>query len=260
MPAAKRPLEDAANAFANATGTSRVNARPSEKRPASTKEGKNASSTAIGLEDLFRLSADELQLILDQGTAAKRGAAMECILNRHQLSPPMERSHSGMLLRVDGGGLITPTQGRDCMYTVKTQDSKPGKKEYKRGDPIDYPEYNGNAIKHLGSRRYRLYQVAAVLNVKRTHPDLSPDDLIAWAKSDKGQLESSHRCRAAEWVEQVMPDGTVRQYFNVRECKECFCVDHCILEFSRHNSARARCPGGASCPHHPSCILIDKTN
>lgn len=121
---------------------------------------------------------------------------------------------------------------------------------------MPYPEFNSDCLARLGTRRYRLCQVAAVLNTRRLYPALTTEALVGWINSGKGQAEASHLCRKEVRVTSHLPDGTRHTYTTAMECKECFTTNHCLLEFSSDNTARMRCRAGAQCDHRPPCVLV----
>lgn len=93
-----------------------------------------------------------------------------------------------------------------------------------KGVLIEYPEFNSNCLKRLGTRRYRLYQVAAVAAVKKQFPEVSKEEMIEWATGLK--LEASHLCRFSQLTYQPLPDGTVYELPLTSEVKPCFCRPH----------------------------------
>ena len=77
-------------------------------------------------------------------------------------------------------------------------------------------------IERMGSQRYRLYQVAALLNTRRLHPTLNSNRLVKFLEDNSHhQAEASHMCRSGSWVKQTMPDGTVHDYELVTEDHHC---------------------------------------
>ena len=119
---------------------------------------------------------------------------------------------------------------------------------------IQYAEFNSNVIQHLGSRRYRLYQVAAVLNTKRLYPTVRAEQIKAWIVSNSA--EASHLCRYARETAQSLPDGSEYTLYLIEEVKGCFNPDHMVMEASTVNRSRIRCRGGVLCEHRPNCILV----
>ena len=127
-----------------------------------------------------------------------------------------------------------------------------------KGVLIEYPEFNSNCLKRLGTRRYQLYQVAAVAAVKKQFPEVRKEEMIEWATGLK--LEASHLCRFSQLTYQPLPDGTVYELPLTSEVKPCFCIDHMFLEPDQVNRSRIRCTGGTDCPHVPKCILVEPFN
>ena len=160
-----------------------------------------------------------------------------------------------------------PTNEKSCLWTKQLQDSKPSAKvKYSENEPIKYAEFNSSCITRLGqSRRFRLYQVAAVKAMKIMFPSLSTADWQAYARSRPGQqLEASHFCRRLTQVPKTHPDGSITFSTQASECKECFNWKHLGLEFTDDNGKRGRCTGGqrapdgtwVPCTHNPPCIPL----
>jgi len=122
------------------------------------------------------------------------------------------------------------------------------------GRLIRYAEFNSNVLPHLGTRRYRLYQVGAVLAIKRAYPNLVDADFVGWAQAFRP--EASHLCRYAVPFERINPDGSVYQLDVVEECKPCFNPAHMTMEDSVANLNRIRCRGGPDCIHVPPCLIV----
>ena len=132
----------------------------------------------------------------------------------------------------------------NCCYTVTKND-----------ETILYAEFNSDIVSHLGTRRYRLYQVAAVANTKRLYPTLGAKELKEWVTMHRA--EASHLCRKVTVTSQYLPDGTTYQLDLVEEVKGCFNIDHLIMESAVVNRSRIRCRGGDNCQHKPKCILVN---
>jgi hypothetical protein len=117
-----------------------------------------------------------------------------------------------------------------------------------------YAEFNSNIIPSLGTRRYRLYQVAAVHNLKVLFPDLTKEQYKAY--SQKYHLEASHLCKIRKDISYETVDGTQRSVIMYEENKACFFQGHLILEPDYINRSRIKCGGGDECGHFPKCIVV----
>jgi hypothetical protein len=132
--------------------------------------------------------------------------------------------------------------------------SKPGiANSYKLGDPILYPEFNSNVIPRLGTRRYRLYQVAAVRNTKMLYPNVTIAEFKEYAR--KYKLEASHNCKLRKPLSYQEIDGTRREVEMFEENKACFFEGHLIMEPDYINRSRIKCDGRGGCDHSPKCIV-----
>jgi len=142
-----------------------------------------------------------------------------------------------------------------CWISRRTANSRPHTKvTYKIGDPIDYAEFNSNVIRRLGSRRYRLYQVAAVYNLKLQYPGLSTATYVAYSRDNK--LEASHVCKVAKRLTYKTVDGIERSVTMFEENKACFFHGHLMMEPDFINRSRIKCDGGESCDHIPKCMVV----
>jgi hypothetical protein len=153
-----------------------------------------------------------------------------------------------------------PADIHTCIWTVHKQDSKPsatGTRKHKALDPNHYPEFNSNVIPRLGTRRYRLYQVAAVRHVKSLprYASMTESDWQRWLEKE-APIDASHLCRSAVPMLKVNPDFSTHEYHAHREHKWCFNPHHVILENAADNSNRVQCQGGVGCSHDPKCILV----
>jgi hypothetical protein len=131
------------------------------------------------------------------------------------------------------------------------------------GECFDYAEFNSAvgqpevAPGMRRARRYRLYQVAAVINIKRSFPHLTGDELVAWASRAEGTPEASHLCRYAVFEGVENPDGSDYVLTFANECKPCFNPMHTLLEVPLANRVRIACGAGPSCSHIPPCMMVD---
>ena len=137
-----------------------------------------------------------------------------------------------------------------------------------RGELIKYPEFNSNVGLGGGpARRYRLYQVAAVVHTKRRYPGMTGDELIQWARhlaesklaweDPMGAPEGSHLCRFDADMYVRNPDQSRYNLVGVVECKGCFNPKHCVLEAGIANRSRIACGAGELCQHEPKCIYVE---
>lgn len=152
---------------------------------------------------------------------------------------------------------LSTTKG-GCKVTQRTvaYKPKPGKEAKAVGEQFKYAEFNSNAIPRLGSRRYRLYQVAAVYNMKVLYPDLSVAQWLEWLQAFD-QPEASHMCRILKTITYKLPDGQQHTVTITEEVKGCFCKDHMCVEPGAVNRSRIKCIGGDSCQHSPKCKVVE---
>lgn len=233
------------------------------------------STAAVSLKQLLLLSREELEAILEAGKSRK-GADTSCCSEPHQpaadqttlalishqnlfrntFQPLISGFHPFRTLLAPPGsdGLLVRTAG-GCDITIHKASSKPGAAgSHKQGDPNPYPQFNSSVLSYGGSNKFKLYQVAAALAVKKAYPSVAPDQLISW--SDTVGAEASHVCRTLVTVRSTCPDGSKVEATIVEENKACFNPDHLWLEAGVINRSRIKCQGDQACTHSPKCLLV----
>jgi hypothetical protein len=178
------------------------------------------------------------------------------LTSQHQTTAHTKTLHAGPASgKKQSDYHVTPS---GCHVTRRTQDAPASNKsaQYKKGDFIDYAEFNSDCIKRLGTRRYRLYQVAGVLNLKQRYPLKSTAEWVDYL-SKHPKLEASHLCRRKKEVLQDMSDGSERTVTITEEVKACFNPSHVTMEDGDINRTRIKCTGGDACDHEPKCKLVE---
>jgi hypothetical protein len=212
---------------------------------------KATSSVSISIAELFELSTNELATILAKGEAAKGAFAklhfVSCaahVLTHFSLPAGKEKQ------------LVTTAGG--CVVTQRTiaYKPKPGKESKAIGEQFKYAEFNSNAIPRLGSRRYRLYQVAAAYNMKVLYPAKTVAQWQEWLQTTD-RPEASHICRTLKTITYTLPSGQQQTVTLTEEVKGCFCRSHLVIEPAAVNRSRIKCDGGSGCQHNPPCIVVE---
>jgi hypothetical protein len=121
-----------------------------------------------------------------------------------------------------------------------------------------YVEFNSDVLTPRVPRRIRMHMVGAIVGSRRYYEGVSLSQMAEWARNH--ELEASHLCRYVDYMDEVAvgADGTYNRIPVVRENKQCFAVDHLILEEKAYNRSRIGCPGGDACRHEPLCIAVQR--